>query len=107
MFHTPNTGGVGRVPLGRQSPTRSVDRPAAFTAPPKPEQARGTRPDSQGRAGRVPHPGRTPMTAAPCFVGIDVSKDHLDVAVRPSGEAFRAGRDDPGLAHTVARVVAA
>jgi transposase len=45
--------------------------------------------------------------SGPCFVGIDVSKDHLDVAVRPSGEAFRAGRDEPGLAHTVARLVAA
>jgi transposase len=40
------------------------------------------------------------------FVGIDVSKDHLDVHLRPTGEAFRADRDEPGLAHLVARLVA-
>jgi transposase len=43
----------------------------------------------------------------PCFAGIDVSKDHLDVHVRPAGEAFRAGTDEPGLAAVVARLVAA
>jgi len=32
------------------------------------------------------------------FVGIDVSKDRLDVHVRPSGEAFVVARDDKGLA---------
>jgi len=32
------------------------------------------------------------------FVGIDVSKDRLDVHVRPSGRAFAVARDDKGLA---------
>ena len=27
------------------------------------------------------------------FVGIDVSKDRLDIALRPGGEAFTATRD--------------
>jgi transposase len=45
------------------------------------------------------------MTAP--VVGIDVSKDHLDVHVRPTGETFRAGTDDPGLATVVTRVAAA
>lgn len=40
------------------------------------------------------------------FVGIDVSKDHLDVHLRPTGEAFRVDRDEPGLARLVARLVA-
>lgn len=31
------------------------------------------------------------------YIGIDVSKDWLDVAVRPSGESFRVGADDEGL----------
>jgi transposase len=31
------------------------------------------------------------------FVGIDVSKDQLDVHVRPSGEAFAVTRDGKGL----------
>jgi transposase len=44
---------------------------------------------------------------AATFVGIDVGKDHLDVHVRPTGEAFRAAADEPGVAAAVARVAAA
>jgi transposase len=32
-----------------------------------------------------------------CFVGIDVSKDRLDVHVRPSGDAFAVERSDEGV----------
>ena len=39
-----------------------------------------------------------------CFVGIDVSKAHLDVYVRPLGESFRVSHDDGGVASLVARV---
>jgi transposase len=38
-----------------------------------------------------------PPTGTPVFVGIDVSKDRLDVRLRPSGEAFAVPRDAPGL----------
>jgi transposase len=31
------------------------------------------------------------------FIGIDVSKDRLDICVRPSGETFVVTRDDQGL----------
>lgn len=34
---------------------------------------------------------------SPSFVGIDVSKDRLDVHVRPSGETFAIARDGTGL----------
>jgi transposase len=37
-------------------------------------------------------------------IGIDVSKDRLDVHVRPSGEAFAVARDGEGLAALVARI---
>lgn len=37
-------------------------------------------------------------------VGIDVSKDRLDVAVRPTGELFGVDRDAQGLANLVARL---
>jgi transposase len=37
-------------------------------------------------------------------VGIDVSKDRLDVAVRPTGETFRVGRDAEGLDALVSRL---
>ncbi|SCB54957.1 Transposase, partial [Bradyrhizobium shewense] len=40
------------------------------------------------------------------YVGIDVSKDRLDVHMRPSGEAFAVGRDGKGLEDLVARLVA-
>lgn len=40
------------------------------------------------------------------FVGIDVSKAHLDVFVRPTGEAFRLKNDDDGIAELVKRVAA-
>src|SRR5436190_12257386 len=102
--HKSTTGGVGRVPLGRRSPTRSEDRPAG-PAPSQPAQARGPTPDSQGRADRVPHPRRSPMTAT--FGGLDVSKDHLDLHVRPAGAAARFANDDAGIAALVARLAAA
>jgi transposase len=38
------------------------------------------------------------------YVGIDVSKDRLDVHVRPDGEAFVVARDDKGLAELVERL---
>lgn len=38
------------------------------------------------------------------FVGIDVSKDRLDVHVRPSGEAFVVARDGKGLEELIDRL---
>jgi transposase len=40
--------------------------------------------------------------ASPTFVGIDVSKDRLDVHLRPSGQAFAVARDGEGLEGLVA-----
>lgn len=39
------------------------------------------------------------------FVGVDVSKAVLDVAVRPSGERLQVGNDDAGIAALVKRLV--
>jgi transposase len=39
------------------------------------------------------------------FVGIDVSKKHLDVSVRPGDEFFRVSNDDPGIADLVQRLI--
>ena len=44
--------------------------------------------------------------ASPSFVGIDVSKDRLDVCVRPSGQVFVVARDGQALAQFVADLVA-
>jgi transposase len=38
------------------------------------------------------------------YVGIDVSKDRLDVHVRPSGESFAVARDGDGLAALIGRL---
>jgi transposase len=38
------------------------------------------------------------------FVGIDISKDRLDVHLRPSAEAFAVGRDDAGLEQLAGRL---
>lgn len=46
----------------------------------------------------------TNTAAEPIFVGIDVSKDRLDVAVLPSCEAFATGRDAAGLDDLLARL---
>jgi hypothetical protein len=40
------------------------------------------------------------------FVGIDVVKDHLDVHLPPSGEAFSLARDADALEELVAQLVA-
>ena len=40
------------------------------------------------------------------FVGVDVSKDHLDLAIRPGGPATRHPYDETGLAGLVARLSA-
>ena len=38
------------------------------------------------------------------FIGIDVAKDVLDVAVRPSGDAWQVTNDDSGIADLVTRL---
>jgi transposase len=45
-----------------------------------------------------------PPAAAPVFAGIDVSKDRLDVHLRPSGRAFAIPRDGPGLERLTAEL---
>jgi transposase len=44
------------------------------------------------------------MDQAPCFVGIDVSKDRLDVHLGPSGEVFDVPRSPEGLERLVERL---
>jgi transposase len=62
----------------------------------------GSTGNPNSRPGRKPSPhlqGRVMerTTASPSFVGIDVSKDRLDVRVRPSGRTFAVTRDSEGL----------
>jgi transposase len=41
------------------------------------------------------------MVAVPCFVGIDVAKAQLDIAVRPSGARWTVPHDPSGVATLV------
>lgn len=50
-----------------------------------------------GRKGRVASPHVQGRGKSLMFVGIDVSKDRLDVHLRPSGEAFAVPRDSEGV----------
>ena len=43
----------------------------------------------------------------PCFIGIDVSKDFLDLHVRPTGDTAREPNDPDGVASITTRAVAA
>jgi len=40
------------------------------------------------------------------IIGIDVSKERLDVAVWPQGEAFAVGNDDDGIRELTSRLKA-
>lgn len=44
------------------------------------------------------------MTNGSVFIGIDVAKAHLDVAVRPDGDTWRVANDASGIAALVARL---
>jgi transposase len=44
------------------------------------------------------------MSDAPCFVGIDVAKAQLDIALRPSGERWAVANEASGVATLVDRV---
>jgi transposase len=43
------------------------------------------------------------MVDVPCFVGIDVAKAPVDIAVRPSGERWAVPNDAEGVATLVER----
>ena len=46
------------------------------------------------------------MSDVPCFVGIDVAKAQLDIALRPSGERWAVPHDASGVRTRVDRVQA-
>ena len=46
------------------------------------------------------------MVNVPCFIGIDVAKAQLDIAIRPSGERWAVPNDVSGVTVLVDRVQA-
>jgi transposase len=46
------------------------------------------------------------MSCTPHWVGIDVSKNHLDVALRPQGEVLQLANSEEGITHLIQRLLA-
>jgi transposase len=44
------------------------------------------------------------MSGASYWIGIDVSKAHLDVAIRPGGEVFQVANTEQGITHLIQRL---
>src|SRR5207253_2128972 len=81
--------------------------PRAMKPVPQPGTPPAVPSNPNSRLGRRASPvaqGGVKMEAI--YVGVDVSKDRLDVAVRPSGEAFVVTRDGKGLKELVERLQA-
>src|SRR4029079_4198011 len=79
--------GVSPRPPRAGKPGTELGAASTFAVP-NPDSRLGLSPHSQGRVMDEP---------SAVFVGIDVSKDRLDVHLRPSGGAFRVPRDAKGL----------
>ena len=91
-------GGADRSPLGHETATQ-LGRPANLIL--EPEQLPGQVKARIGKEG----PRRSDMSAdREVFVGIDVSKEWFDVAVRPGPECWRGTQDESGVATLTRRL---
>ena len=77
---------------------RGGARVAASEFPPEPEQLR--EPDEFVFARMGPE-GQEQVTDQNVYIGVDVSKDHLDVAVRPTGHQWRVSNTQPQIGKLV------
>jgi transposase len=98
------------LPATKQSASLSVDgspQPPRVSEPEKKQGApsTGSTANPNSRLGRKPSPHSQGWVmerpALPSFVGIDVSKDRLDVHVRPSGQIFAVARDGKAIEQLV------
>jgi transposase len=88
------------VPAGVVEPVSECGASSATIASRSPDSRLGRR-SSQHRQARVTNAS----VAGGCkFVGLDVSKERLDLHLRPSGEAFAVARDGEGLEVLSARL---
>src|SRR5262249_18777405 len=92
---------AGAVTDGRPTQPRALkpdpQRGSPSVVPSNPNSRQGRNARSSIRQGRV-------AMESTIVVGIDVSKDRLDVAVRPSGAAFVVERNAGGLEVLIARL---
>src|SRR5919197_2866436 len=90
---------TGRRPSGRERPWVSPGRDVPPCQSPNRCQDRRS-PYRTRPAGR----GGTAMSAPQVFVGIDVSKAQLDVALRPTNDCWHVNHDAAGIAGLVERL---
>ena len=96
-----NQGMTDRRSRGPQRPGDSQGRHALLLN--EPEQLRGPLSPYHARLGHQGGYKEDVMTSAQMFVGIDVSKAQLDVALRPEGQ-FSAPNDEAGWAQVLERL---
>ena len=78
---------------GRVPPAGQPGSPSVISVNPTSRVGRKLSPIEQGR-----------VAMEQVYVGIDVSRDRLDVHVHPSGEAFAVGRHSEGLDELIAKL---
>src|SRR5712691_6018568 len=100
IFKTPASSVVGVKVGGSPLPPRSHKTARKPGAPPIASHA--VNPNS--RLGRPASPHRQGRVMERIFAGLDVSKDRLDVHVRPTDDSFAVAYDEEGLAMLVSRL---
>ena len=84
------------------------DRRKARVAAPTPNRARTVAWANQARIlqGRASNSQEVLMEQEAIYVGIDVAKNQLDVAVRPAGDRWEVPHDEAGVRQLVSRLKA-
>lgn len=99
MITTKSRGATGRCPSGPMRPRESWV--VASTPPTSPHSCLGPGARiTQGWAGREQVVTTTPSV----YVGVDVAKASLDLAVRPAGEHWTTSNDERGIAQAVGQL---
>jgi transposase len=73
---------------------------ATFDSPPEPVQVPGTR----SRIRKVGRARWETLMSTPCYVGLDIAKAQIDLAVEPAGATPRFAHDDAGVSALVAHL---
>src|SRR6266581_4321674 len=94
MWEHPRHAEPGRErPIEPWSTETGAERGSSRPGLPEPEQLFGAIEPVSARSGRQ----ECRMSDVPCFIGIDVAKAQLDIALRPSGERWAVPNDTSGV----------
>src|SRR2546427_8171349 len=102
MWEDAHHGVSGRDrPVSLRSLETGAERGSSRSGLPEPEQLPGTCKPASCKAGPVRSRG---MVSPQIFVGIDVAKAHLDIALRPTGTRWTVANDEAGIAALVTQL---